>query len=151
MTTTRPELSVILWLIAIGALGCSHQDDSESAAFEFSAIPVGESATETVVLNHLGFDWQQFSRFDIALTDESQLDWHKIDAASGETIGPPKIAGFYRGRKVFPTVLELSPGEAVVLQLNYTPQGSDPPSGTIAFTSTDHWCSRFILGVRSRP
>lgn len=152
MRKAPPELSALLCVIAFVAFGCTadKQDSAESATFEFEPVPIGESATEMIVLHHFGLDWQQLTSFDFDLTDEYRLDWYKINAVTGETVGPPRIAGFHRGREVIPAVLDLLPGEGVVFILTYAPRNNFSPAGSISFHSTDHLCSRFVFGVESR-
>lgn len=92
---------------------------------------------EKVLLRHHGANQLSFSRYKIELTDEYQLDWCVIDSATGKNFGPPRIAGFAKGRVRFPNVLDLLPGQDLLLMLRYTPTGTNNPSGKIFMESND--------------
>lgn len=131
--------------------GCGKSSSTTTPlAFRFPPVKVGESAEEKVLIRHHGSNRLAFANYKIQLTNEYQLDWCTVDSKTGKSFGPPRIAGFHKGRVVFPNVLDLLPGQDLLLMLKYSPTGNGEPSGKITMESNDTTNPKIEIDVTFR-
>ena len=109
---------------------------------------IGETVQAKVLVRHHGNGQLSFFRFEIDLSDEYKLDWCSIDSRTGEASGAPKIAGYHNGRILFPKMLDLLPGQDLLLMLTYTPTSDRAPGGRIAMASNDPARPRLVIIIR---
>ena len=112
---------------------------------------VGETVESKLLVRHHGNGQLSFSRFEIDLSDEYKLDWCTIDSQTGKTFGPPRIAGYHKGRIRFPAMLDLLPGQDLLLLLTYTPTKDRVPHGRLSMKSNDPAKPQLEIFVRPSP
>lgn len=131
-----PRLIVGLVLIVLPGCNASSAIDAPSE-FLVPTTARGETVEAKLLIRHHGTGQLSFSRFKIELSEEYKLDWCAIDSQSGKAFGSPRIAGYHKGRVVFPKMLDLLPGQDLLLMLTYTPTTDTVPSGRISMASND--------------
>jgi hypothetical protein len=119
-------------------VGCNASSFIDAPSeFRVPATARGESVEAKLLIRHHGTGQLKFGKFKVELSEEFKLDWCAIDSQTGKAFGPPRIAGFHNGRVVFPNVLDLLPGQDLLLMLTYTPTTDTVPTGRISMASND--------------
>jgi len=133
------KLSRLIVGLLLSVLAGCNASSSIDAPSEF-LVPTttrGETVEAKLLIRHHGTGQLSFSKFKVELSEEYKLDWCAIDSQTGKAFGPPRIAGYHKGRVVFPNMLDLLPGQDLLLMLTYTPTTEAVPNGKISMASND--------------
>lgn len=145
-------LAVAIAVISMVLSGCGATPSIDAPSeFPVPSAAVGETVESKLLIRHHGNSQLSFFRFDIDLSDDYKLDWCTINAQTGEAFGPPRIAGYHNGRVLFPNMLDLLPGQDLLLMMTYTPTNGNAPSGRISMESNDSMNPRLDIVVRPDP
>jgi len=136
--------------MVLSGCGAATSFDAPSE-FPVPSAAVGETVESKLLIRHHGSRQLSFFKFDIDLSDDYKLDWCTINSQAGEAFGPPRIAGYHKGRVLFPKMLDLLPGQDLLLIMTYTPTNENAPSGRISMESNDSTNPRLEIVVRPAP
>lgn len=143
-------LAVAVILMVLPGCGAATYIDAPSE-FPVPSVAVGETVEAKLLIRHHGSSQLSFFKFDIDLSDDYKLDWCTINSQTGEAFGPPRIAGYHKGRVLFPNMLDLLPGQDLLLMMTYAPTNQDAPNGRISMESNDSTNPRLDIVVRPAP
>lgn len=142
----------VVCLLATLLVGCGRTKPIEAPTeILIPRAEVGQTVEGKLLIRHHGNSQLSFFKFDIDLSHDYTLDWCKVNTQTGELVGPPRIAGYFKGREGFPKMLDLLPGQDLLLMLKYTSTDGSEPQGRIAMDSNDPANPHLEIFVRPSP
>lgn len=142
-----PFLPIAVLSIVLSGCGPATSFDAPSE-FPIRSVAVGETVESKLLIRHHGSNRLSFFKFDIELSEDYKLDWCTINSQTGEAFGPPRIAGYHKGRVLFPKMLDLLPGQDLLLMMAYSPTSDNASGGRISMESNDSTKPRLDIVVR---